>query len=415
MIKKLGLSDFSKVLIQFASTQFLSKLINMASGFIVIRMLNPADIGKYNSAGIFLGYVLLGSGGVINGLGRDLPYYVGKGEVEYGKKLASTAWVFTIILSAIVSLFFLGLSIFYFVQNDLLYSAIYLSYVIVGFLFMINNQFLPVLYRNNSDFVSLSKQNIKYGLGNFVSVILVYFFGIIGLVLRGVCLASYQFFLLFKNKPIQLSWSFNFKELKELIITGFPIFAVGYINVFWTTILNSYTYKKGGEIAFGLFAISTVIQGALGIIPGALSGLTYPKMTLQYADGKTVTQIKNDFKKVFLFQFLFLLIMSTFVAVLLPFIVNVALPKYSGGIEAAQWMCFVPVIQSLDVFSNLYNVIKKQKMLVFSLIIGAFSGFVFLFLVINSFGFYLSVIPQAMIISTLIQQLLAYFFLSKFN
>jgi len=50
LIKKatLKIGEFGQVLIRFASSQLLSKFLNMVSGFLVVRMLDPDEVGLYN-------------------------------------------------------------------------------------------------------------------------------------------------------------------------------------------------------------------------------------------------------------------------------------------------------------------------------------------------------------------------------
>ncbi len=315
----LRLGEFGRVIVRFASSQFLSKILNMISGFIVIKILDPEETGLFNAASIYLGYILFGNVGIINGLGRDLPYFMGIGNEEYGQKLASSTWVFTIFLCSISSLFFFGMSLYYFQVNEHQNGLVFLSYTIIGFLSLLNTQFLPILYRNSSDFNKLSNQNILFGVGNLGSIFLVYLFGFTGLLIRGVVLSVYQFLLLFCNKPIKLSWKFEKPHFLELFKTGFPIFILGYINVFWNTLLNNLIIILGSTTYFGLFALSFVVQGAIGVIPSAFSGIAYPHMTMMYAEGRTVHEIISKFKKISIFQFLIMAIISLTLSALIDF------------------------------------------------------------------------------------------------
>lgn len=412
-ISSLKIGEFGQVLIRFASSQLLSKLLNMISGFLVVRMLDPEELGLYNGAGIYLGYILVGHGGIINGLGRELPYQMGKGNDIKAKQLASSTWVLSTVLSIVASLIFLIISLYYLVIQEYVIAIVYFSYIITAFFFLMNKQFLTVLYRRNEDFVSLSKQNIKIGFGNIISVIFVFIFGFWGLLIRGIFLSVYQFLLLFINKPIELKWQYLIRDYKELFKIGLPIFSIGYINSLWTTIMSNIIFSFGGATFFGLYSLSTIIQGAIGVIPSAFSGITYPRMTIMFAEGKTIVQILKRNIKTLIFQFIFLLITAILAALLLPKVVSILLPQYIDGIYAAQWMCFVPVVQSFDVLNNIYNVVKKQKWLLISLIIGALVGLLFIIVSIKINLFYLAVFPQGLLIGILTQQILSLMFIKK--
>ncbi|MDZ7846854.1 MAG: hypothetical protein U5L96_08820 [Owenweeksia sp.] len=59
-----------------------------------------------------------------------------------------------------------------------------MAYTVMGGFHLLRKQFLPVLYRTNKDFDSLSRQNILTGIGNLLTVVLVWIFGVYGLIAR---------------------------------------------------------------------------------------------------------------------------------------------------------------------------------------------------------------------------------------
>lgn len=89
MFEKIKIDDFCKVLLRFVSSQVISNFMRLIAGFFVVSMLDPEQYGRFTGVGIYLGYFALGHVGVINGLGRELPYQLGKGTDEYGRQLAS--------------------------------------------------------------------------------------------------------------------------------------------------------------------------------------------------------------------------------------------------------------------------------------------------------------------------------------
>jgi len=407
--KKLG--EFGKVLVRFASAQVFSNALRMLSGFLVVSLIDPELYGKFSGVGVYMGYVLLGNGGVINGLNRELPYALGKGNDEEARQMASSVYVLVILLSILASVIFLIFGLKYFVEGEVLMGWIFIAYSIMGGLHIMQKQFLPVLYRTNKDFDSLSKQNIFTGIGNLISVIFIWLFGIYGLIARGIVVAGYELVLLFKNKPYQLDMKFNLNHFKLLFKTGLPIFAVGQINPLWTTILNSLIFNIGGGLSFGLYALANITQGAIGVIPKAFGQVIYPRMSIMLGQGRSITYILKTNVKPLFFQFGLMLIIGILGAYMLPILVPILLPKYSGGIVAAQWMMFVPAVQSFGALNNIYNVVKKQKWYFVSLLSGALMGSLFILSDYTANGFRLAAFPQGLLIGTSIQQLLSLFFL----
>jgi len=405
-VKKIQLSEFGKVLLRFASAQIVSNFLRLISGFLVVRAIDPEMYGRFTGIGIYMGYLLLGHGGIINGLGRELPFELGKKNDSYAKELASSVYSLSIGLSMLFALFFVGLSLYYFIYNHTILAAICLSYVIIGGLNLLNQQFLPVLYRTNKDFDSLSKQDIRFGIGNLASVLLVYYFGLYGLIARGIFLAIYQFVLLFRNKPYPLKIKFHFSHFKKLFKTGLPIFMVGQVNPLWATVMNNIIFSVGSAASFGLFSLSTIVQGAIGIIPASFSSIIYPRMAIMLGEGKPVKKILSSNYKAVSFQFLVMLVIASLGCWLLPFIVPIILPKYVDGIRAAQWMLFVPVAQSLGALNNIYNVVKKQFWYFISLCSGAIVGSLYTYIRLKH-GFLLEIFSQGLFLGVAVQQILS--------
>ena len=385
----------------------------MLSGFLVVSLLDPEDYGLFTGVGVYMGYILLGHGGIINGLSRELPYALGSGNDDEAKEMASSVFFLSGLISFIAGSIYFLFAFKYFVQGDQLTALIFLSYTIIGGLHLLRKQFLPVLYRTNKDFDSLSKQNILTGLGNLLTVTLVWWFGIYGLIIRGVALAVFEFYLLLKNKPYKLSFSKNLEHYKQLFKTGLPIFAVGHVNPLWATILNNFILSVGGPLNFGLYGISNIVQGAVGVIPSAFSQVIYPRMAIMLGQGKNVSFIIKSNVKPLFFQFSVMLSVAIIGAILLPIVIPVILPKYIEGVAAAQWMIFVPVVRSFGALNNIYNVVKKQKWYFVSLVSGAIIGSLFIVWQFSKYSFYLEVFPQGLIIGQSIQQILALFFLQR--
>lgn len=381
--------------------------MRMLSGFLVVQAIAPEIYGQFSGVGIFLGYILIGHGGIINGLSRELPYELGRGNEEEAKKMASSVFFLSIFISILSALFFLSFSLYYFICSEFKTGVIYSSYSLMASIHLINKQFLPVLYRTNKDFNKLSKQNILLGLGNLVTVSFVWLWGFWGLCIRGIVLYLFEFFLLFKGKPYRLKIEYNLAHYKKLFKTGFPIFMVGQINPLWATIMNNIIFSVGGAAYYGLYALSTIVQGAVGVIPASFSSVIYPRMSIMLGQGKTVSQIlKSNIRSLF-FQFGVMLSIAIVGVFLLPIVIPFLLPKYTEGIPAAQWMLFVPVAMSFGALANIYNVVKKQGWYFVSLITGALVGSLFVYLQIKPNGFYLEVFPQGMLLGIAIQQILS--------
>lgn len=413
MRNRVSIGDFGRVLTRFAASQILSNGLTVIAGFLVIRLVEPEIYGLYSGYHVYLGYVLLMHGGVLNGMSRELPFLLGEGNNEYGKELAYSANGLTFVISVMVSMVFLALSVYHFVLDNNLVALILLSYVFVSFTYLYNSLFLPFLYRTNKDFDKLAVQRIKNGLANLLTILFVYKYGIYGLIFRGLTLAMYSFYLLFKNKPYDLKFNLTRSHLLHLLKIGFPIFLVGRINPLWQTVLNNYIVLAGGPLQYGYYTITLVVQNSVNIIPQSFSQIIYPRMAMMYGQGITVKEILARNMKPLIFQLLFLSMMSSVLFFLIPPLILYFLPSYVGGTEAARWAIFIPVALSFGSINNIYNVIGKQQYILTALVFGAIIGSIFLFYQLETKGFKLEFFSQALLIGMSIQQIISMLFLRK--
>lgn len=396
---------------RFASSQMISTSLRLISGLLVVRLLDPEIYGEFTGIGVYLGFLLVGQGGIINGLSRELPYELGRKNNKFGTEITSSAFVFTIILSTLVSLIFLFFGIRELLLLNYNTSFIYMTYVVISLLNLLNVQFLPTLYRTNNDFDSLSKQKIYVGICNLLSVILIWFYSLYGLLIRAVLLAIIEFFLLYNKRPLIFYFKYNFNHIKYLFKTGLPIYVVGMINLLWNTIVKSFLFNIGGAINYGFFALSLIVENVFGVIPISLAKVIYPKMSIMLGQGEPISKIINFSIKPLFLQFLLMLFLAIIGVYLLPILVPIILPNYVDGILAAQWMLFVPVAQSFSSLNSIYNVLKKQKLYLISLLSGAFIGSSFMIIKLNYVGFSLEIFPQGLVLGTIIQQIMGIAFI----
>jgi O-antigen/teichoic acid export membrane protein len=410
IFKRIHIGDFGKVLIRFASSQVIANFMRLIAGFLIISSLDPEAYGLFTGVGVYLGYFALGHFGIINGLGREFPYQLGKGNEAYGRQLANSTFVITSVIGLLSASVFLGLACYHFIAQNTLLAFTFLTYVIIAGLDLFITQFFPVLYRTSSDFGKLSRQSIIIGFVNLITVTLVIKFGFTGLLIRGIILALTQFYLLFKNKPYSLTLKITKSDMIQLFKIGLPIYMVGQVNPLWSTILHNIIFSFGGAKYFGLYALSNVVLSSMNIIPQAFGQVIYPRMAIMYGKGTSPREIINLNLKPLLFQVFLMLAIAIAGVFILHWIIPTLLPKYIDGIGPAQWIMFVPVVISLGAINNIFNVTKQQKYYFISLISGAIIGTAFIYIRLIGTEFNLLIFPQGLLIGMLIQQISGIFF-----
>jgi O-antigen/teichoic acid export membrane protein len=147
----------NKTLYLFSGSTMFYSMVLMISNLIVIRWVNPELMGLWGTIILFQTYSFFLQLGTLSGLGRELPFYLGKNENEKALSLAGTASFLSLICMGIV--FFLTLiSLIYFIIKGAEYYVL-VTISVVGVSSAINfyQNYLIVTFRSNKSFNRLSK------------------------------------------------------------------------------------------------------------------------------------------------------------------------------------------------------------------------------------------------------------------
>jgi O-antigen/teichoic acid export membrane protein len=403
------------MILYLGSAQMISNVARIISGLLIAKFVVPELLGTFNGIGIIMGYLPILQLGVMNGLNRELPYYFGKGEYEKARGFASVSQSWEIILSCISFAVLLFLALFYFFKSNYLFSAGFLTYAFASIHHYLGLNYLQILFRTNQDFNKISTIALIISLVSLVSIIFVWKWNFYGLCMRNLIITTAEFYLLWRWKPLAVKPVFDLNILKEISKVGIPIFLVGLIFSLWSTIQNTFVLKMGGAEQFGLFQLALMIEASLGVVALSVSQVVYPKMAYAYGAGKKISDLlKISFKPitaVFLF-FIPIIIISW---IFLPYAVNGIIPKYIEGVAAGRWTLLLLLISILDVNNNLFNVLKRQKDYLISILIGILVYILVLFLFQRMHGFSLIHFPQAMFIGKLTQLAISFIFIYSYS
>jgi O-antigen/teichoic acid export membrane protein len=270
------------VLIKFLSSNILASTVGLFTGFFTYRYLEPSLLGIWALFTIYEVYGTFIRLGVINGLARELPYLLGKGEAKEAKELASTSLFYSLFSNLIL---LLALPI---VLNDKSinwndYNFIFSFFVVfVRLLISSYTSYLSVTFRTNQNFNDLSNIQNILTVFRLISVLFVVYFGFIGLLLREFLYSLIEMSLMHQKKPINVLPKFGRSDLIKLVKVGFPLFIVSYLTSFIETIPRLYILRFGSVEQLGLFSPIIIVLGLSMLLPNAISGYMYPKMSFEY-------------------------------------------------------------------------------------------------------------------------------------
>ena len=177
MIKNIFKSEFSRILLSFASSQVIGNILRMIAGFLTVRMVTPDVFGYFSGKGIFLGYLSLASVGILNGLNRDLPFEQGRSNFDKVHELAGLGFWVSLFIGIPSTLVLMGMGVNAFINSTIDDALLYFTYASSAFFLLLNKFYLPILYRTNKDFTKLSTITIYTAIINIVSLIFNWVYG----------------------------------------------------------------------------------------------------------------------------------------------------------------------------------------------------------------------------------------------
>lgn len=389
--------DSTSGMVFFVSlANILAAVFGIIGGIIVARLLLPEELGLFNSFSVFTGYIILAQIGIPNGLGRELPFFLGRNDIKSVHRFASTALlfslilgVFSIVISIIFSVYFLYNSLFEFAFGSIIIG-------ITSFQTFYITKYLKVLYRSDAEFNKLAIIKIIVSLISLMSIFFVWKYGFYGLGVRVFLVFLIDLLISFYWRPIKVSPQWSFLTLKELFKVGAPIFFVASVYGLWPTIQRTVILSIGGVKALGLFALAIIVQNMLSTVNNSISSVSFPKMTYAYGKGIKFVELMKIPAKFIVFSFILYLLIAIIGWFLLPIVVEWLLPNYIEGVPAAKWMLVALVVSVFGIFSNVYPVIKKNmdrlKTFTFGILVWGIIVYAYYYL----YGFDLKIFPIAM-------------------
>jgi O-antigen/teichoic acid export membrane protein len=326
----------SKTGVIFGVSSIASGVVAMVVGIIIIRWIEPGNLGIWQSLSVLQLYIPFLELGVPNGLNRELPYLYGQGKEEEGIKYAQSAQYFMILVAALLFVVtIIALIVLLLLQTDRMIVA---GVVTVGMLLTVNayQRFLTVTYRSSQSFLSLSRLYWIQMVVQIGLLPLVWLYEYYGLLLYSFLIAFIFTISMHIARPIKEGPLLNKNYLKHLIAIGLPVFGMGYIRGISNSFNRIVLLLKGGALSVGLFTPVSAISTLITMLPGVLGNFFFPRMNHILGASNDPVKLWPVVVKINLILFFF---SAPFIAVVwwsTPYLITTYFEKYKDAIGAMQ-------------------------------------------------------------------------------
>lgn len=367
----------NKVIMKFVSSTFLSIPVSLVVSFIVLRYIDPYFMGVWSALTIIETYANVLRFGVVNGMNRELPYYMGSGKTDEALSFARSTLGFSLLNSLLI---LLALP-FVFGRFEL--NATYISclaVVMIRTMLSFYTTYLAGTFRTTDHFNKLS--NIQYILlvAKLAMIPLIIYSGFNGYLVMELALALINALLLHIWRPFRLRPELKMKVLVLLMKTGVPLFVTSYLVSLVDTFPRLYIVYFGNETLLGLYAPVLMIITTFAMLPTTLGTYFYPKLTYLFGKNNNAREIWNKLVRIYLYTSLLILVICAVAYFLLDELIKL-FPKYTDALPYMKISLLAgPFV--LSKLGNLINVVmKKVNYMGMYVTLYAFFQVLFLFLV----------------------------------
>lgn len=320
----------------FAASNIITSCVSMATGIIAAAFVEPEELGVIQTVLLVYTYASFFHFGVFNGLNRNLAYYKAKGELKTMQDEINTSYTVSYIVALFSGLLGFGVFLFYLLKG---YSSIYLISCILLIAYLV---FTPLItnieatYKSSQEFGRLGNikniQSVVYLLFSFLPAII----GALGRIIASSINLIAGFLLRVKKPPYKRTGKGSFEAFKDLLYTGFPILLSGYMWSVISVMDKTYIASSMTSREVGLYTVAGYCITLFMMIPSSISALLYPKAAAIYGATGEKEALVGFWGKSILLMFVVITPIVVATYFLLPPIVSWIMPKYVGGVKAAQ-------------------------------------------------------------------------------
>lgn len=323
---------------------------------LVAREIGPASYGPWNILALVLSYGALTHLGILTGLRRELPFWLGRGNDERARQSLGVGWTFTIgpalIVATVIAValplvgvqetvaVFLSIALFtrhakgcVFAQHEAR-----LRFKLVGIGEAVGGIALVGTASVMAGHIGLAALPLAFAVGHTAAAIV----AVPALDLRPV----------FKLER-EIVW--------RLLRIGFPILAAGFVFRLISTVDRWFIGWKLSTLQLGWYTIPILVFAALTLLRSVISQQVYPRMSFAYGEGSSKGRLAELVSLQNYATQIILAALTLGGVLVLPHLVDLFIPDYAAGVKAGQIMCLGVLGLSLGTGqANLLNATGRQ-------------------------------------------------------
>jgi O-antigen/teichoic acid export membrane protein len=393
--------SIKKLLAVFAGGNLVCMVLRMVGGLLVARATRPEVLGLFNGLSLVLGYVPFLQLGVINGLNRELPYYVGLADKRKARALAACAQAWALMVGTAVAAALMGVAVYELCNGQYELAFGWLTQAWMAFQVVFTQLYLIVIFRTGGSFHKLTTSNVIQAVSSFLLIGVVWISGFYGLCIRAALASLVALYTLWKWRPLKVRAVWDTESFKHLLKIGAPIICAGQIYAWWMVLDSTLVLRYMGVHGLGIYAVAIMATSVIELAPTSLSQICYPRMAEEYGRTGSLRAVTRIMKRPMVYltlAYIPLVFAGWFIA---PPAIRILLPKYVESIRAVQWSCIAAALLVLLPINLIFLVIKRIHLYLVATVIGI-GAYALAVLILYKHNHDLSIFPKSLIIGRIL-------------
>jgi O-antigen/teichoic acid export membrane protein len=356
----------------YSSSAYISQIIGLVSGIWVARLLGPEEFGIWNAVMLVLGYATYTELGVLSAMGRDLPLYLGQGDLKKAAAIEGAARYTTIFGAVLAAIILLSFSLFGDHSSKMTIGLQAMSLVLI---LQQVYTYHRIYLRSHNQFKELSQQQVLFSIATAIfALVFVIWDGLEGRLFAAILAHLLILVYAIRRNPWNVVPKFDLGVTWSLMRVGIPIIISGFIITMLTSIDRLMIITFLGERQLGYVGLGIILVSVVSMVPAMAIQVLVPQINFLYGStGKNVETLRSYVLNPPELLSVILPLVIGPICLLLPFVVQTFLPEYVPGITAARIVTlgtfFYGILGLTDTFLVTLGKLKQYAIFGFSVLI----------------------------------------------
>jgi O-antigen/teichoic acid export membrane protein len=336
----------------------LTALLGHALAF---RWVDPASMGVWHTLLLLSTYLSVLRLGLVNGMGRELPFALGSGDLPRARRIASTSLAWNVVCSVLAGLTFLVAWSASWASGPAWQIALPAMAAVSASNFYL--AYLQATFRSDSDFERLARVQWMQAATGVLMPFMVCFFGFAGLAVHAALQAVLVTGFAHALRPLRIAPSFDPALARELLVTGLPLFLAGYLQTVAIGFDRVILLRRGTVATLGYYAPAVAVLSAMAIVPGAISSYVYPRMSYALGRGRAEHAVRRTALRAAAVSVLAALPLVAAGWFMAPLALSRFFPQYAASIPAVRWSLLSGLLWGLSPATQVLGSLKAWRRL----------------------------------------------------